>query len=117
MSVRGNAFDAALFAFGAAWEGAYGVTYVATASDRANLGRMLATLERDGVNRDELPGLFRAYLRDKDSFIVEKHRHSLTWFCTKGNGLNKYRTRPNGVAVRGWGAPSSDHGAQGEKKL
>ncbi len=82
----------ALDMFSQCWREVYGVAYVTTPRDRSQLGRMLATLDSDGIPRGSLPGLFRAYVNDPDRFLVEKLRHPLWHFCTDG-GLNKYRAQ------------------------
>jgi uncharacterized protein YdaU (DUF1376 family) len=89
-SSEGNAHARALGAFCAAWQAAYGEPYKPSASDKSQLGRLLRELgDADMVST--LPELFARYLNDHDPFIAQKQRHSLAYFCTSGNGVNKYR--------------------------
>jgi len=90
---KGALFDWALTAFRTAWAAVYSEGYVASAGDRSQLGRMLGTMKAEGVDPSELPELFHRYVNDPDKWVAETQRHSLLWFCTRGNGLNKYRTR------------------------
>ena len=90
-----NAFDTALAAFCVVWQDHYGQRYLPTKSDRANLGRLLNDTPAELV--PEIPDAFRAYLADTDKWLSETQRHSLTWFCTKGGGLNKYRVKARTV--------------------
>lgn len=85
-----NVFKAALAAFCAEWEAHYGETYHPSKAEKSQLGTMLNGLPAELV--PQLPAMFRRYLRDPDPFITQAQRHSLLWFCTKGNGVNKYRT-------------------------
>jgi hypothetical protein len=90
-------FELVLDGFGQAWAGRYGEPYTPTPGDRSHLGRLLRSLKTPET-ASALPALFAAYLRDEDPFVVEKQRHSLSFFCTSG-GLNKYRTKvPGGVS-------------------
>jgi len=86
-----NAFGKALAQFQEIWRTRYGVHYEPSSADRNQLGRLLQRLPVESA--EELPRAFRAYLGDLDPFIVEKVRHSLSYFCTSG-GLNKYRSGP-----------------------
>ena len=96
-----NLHTRTLALFCTAWKAAYGQDYVPTPADKSQIGRLLNGLKGAGVEPDELPGLFNRYLADVDTFVAEKHRHSLAWFCTSG-GLNKYRVtvQSNGLSER-----------------
>lgn len=99
-SGKQSAHARALAAFLAVWAAEYGEQYHPTPSDNSNLGRLLRSLpEPDSI---PWPAVFRRYLDDRDKFIAENHRHSLAWFCTGANGVNKYRTtsRTNGYAAK-----------------
>lgn len=85
-----SAFAETLGWFCAAWKAAYRVDYAPTASDRNQLGRLIVKMPDQ--QRQQLRACFANYLRDLSPFVAQEQRHSLTWFCTKGNGFNKYRT-------------------------
>lgn len=82
--------------FRAAYDAKRGASYHALAGDRTNLGRLLSGLSREQVA--VLPVLFALYLEDDDPFL-DKQGYSLTWFCTKGNGINKYTVRASRGSV------------------
>jgi hypothetical protein len=110
-------FDLVLGDFQKMWKSKYHETYVPTAKDKSQLGRLLQDL-KSPETAAALPAYFAAYLGDRDPFVAEKQRHSLAFFCTSG-GLNKYRTTNGSTPTapsRGRAAPSTNH-AKGEVKL
>lgn len=85
-----SAFTVALEQFKAAWGARYGVDYCETSVDRSHLGRLIQG--KTPQQLAALPGCFAVYLNDLSPFVAQERRHDLTWFCTGGNGFNKYRT-------------------------
>lgn len=81
-------YASVLEAFCATWREARGAAYHVTGADRSQLGRILSGMPAE--ISAELPAMFRRYLADSDAFL-EKQAYSLAWFCTGGQGLNKYR--------------------------
>jgi uncharacterized protein YdaU (DUF1376 family) len=81
--------DIALVAFAAAWKRRYRQDYVATATDRSQLGRLLRSLTPEQARA--LPACFAHYLADISEFVATEKRHSLAWFL-RDDGYNKYRT-------------------------
>lgn len=81
-----SAFGQVLNAWLDAWGAEKGTPYTPTGGDKAQLGRLLNAIGRDGLV--ELPRLFLLYLQDSDPFLA-KQGWSLAYFCT--HCVNKYR--------------------------
>lgn len=82
-------FDRALEGFRRLWQEQFGALYAITPQDKAQLGRLLSSAKKNGIDPELLPDLFRRYLADSDAFLA-KQGHSLSWFCSSG-AVNKYR--------------------------
>lgn len=96
--VAKHPFTLAMEGFCVAWKATYEAAYVPSPAECSQLRMLVQRLPISVV--DELPAIFGRYLQDLDPFVAQTQRHSLMWFCTRGNGINKYRTRAPVVSVK-----------------
>lgn len=96
--VAKHPFTVAMESFCEAWKATYDAAYLPSPAECSQLRILVRRLPADVIA--ELPRVFRRYLQDLDPFVAQTQHHSLMWFCTRGNGINKYRSRAPVVSVK-----------------
>lgn len=81
-----------------AWRARYPHPYQPSKMEIGQVRNLIASASAEALA--DLPRAFANYLADLSPFVAQDIGHSLLWFCTKGNGINKYRSQAVAMGKR-----------------